>query len=218
MTTLTHQIRTGLDQLRREGLRFPHGVHPLDFPGGQINIATVSDWENLRWNPPHQASKYSPRRYPVITGIDLEASEKPKLTEILTAWARTGGPIAQAQAKANCRDHCRNRITRKAYIADDLADEHLKRLRLAGTATLTRMDKWREHYRTRYREIAWWIDSRTVDQGMIDRFNSANWMADELWDGATWIPPGESAPFDDHEAVPLEVVEEHAEDPPERKT
>ena len=220
--TTSDKVAIGLRQLKREGLIFPQGVHPLHFPGGNVPINSEQSWNNWHWNPPQLRARYDIKRHPDILKIDFDASDKPTWQEIMDAYARVTGQYAKNQAKANCRSHCRRRITTNAYFSTTGEEELQRRVRLGtstdddDTAALTRMDLWREHYRARYRELTWWIDQQGGTLADIELLKSTDWTNDELWENADWIQPGTALSFDDHEGVPAQSIDEHADDPPVR--
>ena len=213
------KFQIGLRRLKAEGVVFPHRVDPLHFPGGNVQIESEAEWNSHQWNPPQLAIRYSPQRYPDILDEDFTADEKPTWAQILAAYARVTEEPERASAIERVRDHCRDRITKAAYLADSLEEETQRRQRLkeSNPEALTRMDKWRDHYRQRYREIAYWISQQGSTLADIENFQTLDFTDSVYWDAADWTPPGAAEAFSDHAEVPDYVDDVLAADPPQRE-
>ena len=69
-----------------DGNRFPHGVHPLAFPGGIIVNMDQAQWDSWQWNP-HQNAGLFIEAYREISlhliDVDESAPDKPTWNELV---------------------------------------------------------------------------------------------------------------------------------------
>ena len=210
------------NELEEKGLIFPHGVHPGSYPGGFNLILLESDWNAYTWNPP--------QAFPEL-GVDASAGTKPTWAELQSAFF--GGYVANFKFDILplLRNSTERLISVKAYGAKDPTHERQIKERLAGDVRLTRMNEYKDHFRTRYHEIKHWINSITEDSSghtKIVAWENANIVFDSgnlrktniddnlyaLFSGATWTPPGEQTVFADHANVPTYEYIHHENPPP----
>ena len=165
-----------------------------------------------------------------LTDPDPDASVKPTWDEILTALfrARLRGAVNEvlleyeffSEGYPSFRPSllsviCEDRIRRHAFNAKSPTHEHHIRegLQQSGeaddTAKLSRMFAHREFLKARYHEIKGWVQSKVAvgTEASIVAINElfeklSSPEDNDLWTGATWIPPGETEPFTAYDQIP----------------
>ena len=71
---------------QKDSNRFPHDIHPLDFPNGSIVSMTESEWEDWQWNPSQNAGlfveEYQEQHLHTLEADDF-ASAKPTWRQLI---------------------------------------------------------------------------------------------------------------------------------------
>ena len=204
-----------IQNLVENGLVLPHNHMPGSYPGGFRLIKTEAEWMSYTWNPPQEFPE---------EGIDATASPKPTWAELQAAFIVESVSEFKTITLQKIRTFTTHLISLKAYGAHNVEHEKQIKERLADDPRLTRMNEYKEHYRTRYHEIKHWINQITEDSSGQTKMNA--WVenidssddptnnAIALFSGATWTPPGEASPFADHANVPTYEYIHHENPPP----
>ena len=203
------------------GLVLPHNIMPGSIVGGFTLIKTETEWNSYTWNPP--------QAFPEL-GVDASAGAKPTWAELQAAFTVAAVSEFKTNTVNDLRAFTAHLISVKAYGAKDATHELQIKERLASDNRLTRMNEYKEFYRTRYHEIKHWLNELTEDsagQTKITAWRSANInlsaldeVVDDnafaLFSGANWTPPGEQTAFADHSNVPDYTYITHDNPPPSR--
>ena len=216
---MTFRSDVAFNNLTRNGLVLPHDIKPGSVPGGFNLITTEAEWNSYTWNPPQE--------FPEL-GVDASAGAKPTWAELQAAFTVASVSEFKTNTVNDLRAFTAHLISVKAYGAKDATHELQIKERLASDNRLTRMNEYKEFYRTRYHEIKHWLNELTEDsagQTKITAWRSANislstGVVDDnayaLFSGANWTPPGEQTAFADHSNVPDYTYISHDNPPPSR--
>ena len=163
--TLTdHEYGLAMAWLLDTGTRFPHGLAPGAYPGGQPVYTDQDSWDRAAWNPPG--------RMPEL-GIDPDAGDKPTWDEIVAAADSAVWAEALTGKRRELKEECARRI-RIAYHASDHRDEVFRRLR--GEIP-EGADAERDRLRGQYR----WL-SNTLPLLSLDDLNQYDVSNDTHWE------------------------------------
>ena len=208
-----------INYLVENGLVLPHRIKPGSVPGGFNLITTETEWNSYTWNPPQEFPE---------EGVDASAGAKPTWAELQAAFTVASVSEFKTNTVNDLRAFTAHLISVKAYGAKDATHELQIKERLASDSRLTRMNEYKEFYRTRYHEIKHWLNELTEDsagQTKITAWRTANISlstgnitdnAFALFSGANWTPPGEQTAFSDHSNVPDYTYITHDNPPPSR--